>query len=83
MGIEPINGGFANHCLTGWLPRHARWRVAKQLGQQRAGVKRWIARTSKKRAHGLNPKGANTTQRGIQRRQRMVEFGGGGAQRWQ
>ncbi len=28
MGIEPINGGFANHCLTGWLPRRTRQRVA-------------------------------------------------------
>ena len=39
MGIEPINGGFANHCLTGWLPRRARWRVAQGLEQGRTGVK--------------------------------------------
>ena len=44
MGIEPINGGFANHCLTGWLPRRARWRVAQRLGRGRAGVKPWISR---------------------------------------
>ncbi len=31
MGIEPINGGFANHCLTGWLPRRTRWRLGEGL----------------------------------------------------
>jgi hypothetical protein len=56
MGIEPINGGFANHCLTGWLPRRARWRVAKQLGQRRAGVKPWIAGLSEKARTGMRVK---------------------------
>ena len=22
IGIEPMNSGFADHCLTTWLPRH-------------------------------------------------------------
>lgn len=22
MGLEPTYNGFANHCLTTWLPRH-------------------------------------------------------------
>lgn len=22
-GIEPLNSGFADHCLTTWLPRHS------------------------------------------------------------
>ncbi len=25
VGIEPTNKGFADLCLTTWLPRHGEW----------------------------------------------------------